>query len=285
MLVTAKNHTITYGEEPVGNGVTFEGFLNGEDVGVLGGTLVYDFSYEQFGNVGSSYTIAPKGYSSTNYTFNYVSAKLTVEQKEIGIAWSNTALTYNTKAQKPIAAATGLVNGDLCSITVSGEKTVVGSNYTATATVLSNANYKLPSNKTTLFSIAKAVVTVPTLSGSYTYNGKAQTVNVKGTNSLMNVSGTTKTNAGSYVVTVSLRDTANYKWNNGETKAQTLEWSIGKASLTVRASDKSITYGDAPGNNGVTYSGFATAIPASSLGGAIGIQRYNIYQHSEMSFL
>ena len=69
--------------------------------------------------------------------------------------WSNTSLTYNGSEQAPTATAEGLVNNDSCTVAVSGA-TDAGT-YTATATGLSNGNYKLPgSGTTTEFTINKA---------------------------------------------------------------------------------------------------------------------------------
>ena len=53
------------------------------------------------------------------------------------------------------------VGDDKCNVTVSGEQTDVGT-YTATATGLSNSNYKLPAQKTVTFEIVKAQREAPT---------------------------------------------------------------------------------------------------------------------------
>lgn len=59
---------------------------------VLGGTLDYDYSYTQFGGVGG-YTIMPSGLTSDNYDISFATGTLTVEQKTVGLDWSNTSLT------------------------------------------------------------------------------------------------------------------------------------------------------------------------------------------------
>lgn len=159
LTVAANNKTITYGDEPANNGVEYSGFVNSETESVLGGTLGYDYSYVQFGDVGSSYTITPKGLTSNNYEISFVAGTLTVEQKEVGLTWSSTPLTFNGAAQAPAAEATGTVNGDEISVTVSGEQTDAGTGYTATASGLTGAkagNYKLPDANTTTFAISKA---------------------------------------------------------------------------------------------------------------------------------
>ena len=84
------------------------------------------------------------------------SAKADITAITVGLEWSDTDLTYNGTEQKPTATATGVLEGDECAVTVSGGQTNAGENYTATAESLSNENYVLPDNKTTLFHIAKA---------------------------------------------------------------------------------------------------------------------------------
>ena len=89
-----------------------------------------------------------------------VSYTLTVAQKEVGIEWGTTTFTYDGKAHAPEATATGLVGSDKCSVTIDGAQTNAGS-YTATASALSNANYRLPADGvTTTFTIGKADATV-----------------------------------------------------------------------------------------------------------------------------
>ena len=85
-------------------------------------------------------------------------AEFTIEKKEVGLEWADTEFTYNGKAQKPAATATDLVDGDECDVIVAGAQTDTNAksgtdSYTATATGLSNDNYKLPDSKTTEFTI------------------------------------------------------------------------------------------------------------------------------------
>ena len=219
LTISAKDKTITYGDAPANDGVTYSGFTGTDDETVLGGTLAYDYSYAQYDDVGDDYTITPKGLTSNNYTITFANGTLTVnpkaatvtpedgqgktygeddttltysstglvngdvftgalsraagenvgtyaitqgtiananynitfttgktfkiDPKTVGITWGETLLTYSGAAQAPEATATGLEDGDDCHVIVTGAKTEVGS-YTATASSLDNANYKLP---------------------------------------------------------------------------------------------------------------------------------------------
>ena len=160
LTVTANNHTITYGDAPAGNGVTYSGFIGTEDESVLGGLLDYDYSYVQYGDVGDTYTITPKGLTSTNYNITFTSGSLAVTPKTVGIDWTDIDFTYNGSEQVPNATATGMVNSDDIGITVTGAQTNAG-NYTATASALTGNkkdNYKLPNGITQAFTISPKTI-------------------------------------------------------------------------------------------------------------------------------
>ena len=173
LTVTANNHSITYGDEPAGNGVTCEGFVGEESSAVLGGTLAYDFSYTRYGDVGNTYTIKPKGLTSSNYEITFSTGKLTVSPKEVGLTWSETTFPYDGSPHAPTATATGLVNGDKIGVTVSGAETNAG-DHTATASALTGTkkhNYKLPEDNTHTFTISpKRIGNGTTLADGYTLN-------------------------------------------------------------------------------------------------------------------
>ena len=174
LTVTANNHTITYGDAPAGNGVTCEGFVGEETSAVLGGTLAYDFSYTQFGDVGNTYTIKPKGLTSSNYEITFSTGKLTVSPKEVGLTWSETtSFPYDGSPHAPTATATELVNGDKIGVTVSGAETNAG-DHTATASALTGTkkhNYKLPEANAQSFTIMpKSIGDGTTLADGYTLN-------------------------------------------------------------------------------------------------------------------
>ena len=162
LSITAKPKTISYGDEPANDGVEYDSFADNEDASDLGGTLAYDYNYSQYGDVGS-YTITPYGLTATNYNITFAPGTLTVNQKEVGLTWSNYAgLVYNGSAQKPTCELTGVVNDDDVSVSVAGEQTNAGTGYEATASLTGEkaGNYKLPTPATKTFDIAKKTVTV-----------------------------------------------------------------------------------------------------------------------------
>ena len=183
LTVTAKPKTIIYGDAPANDGVTYSGFKGSDSASSLGGSLSYTYSYSRYGNVGNTYTITPGGLTSSNYNITFAAGTLTVNQKEVGLIWSDTSLTYNGSPQKPTANATGLVNGDVVEVTVTGEQTNAGDNYTATASVLTGdkaGNYKLPASNTQSFSINGASMSDEVSSTGYTgtYDATAHNITV-----------------------------------------------------------------------------------------------------------
>ena len=85
LTITAKDKTITYGDEPANDGVEYSGFVGEEGVSVLGGVLTYGYNYKK-GNKTGEYTITPGGLTADNYEINFVSGTLIVETKKTTFA-------------------------------------------------------------------------------------------------------------------------------------------------------------------------------------------------------
>ena len=164
-------------------------------------------------------TVTDANTTDTWYIWN-ASTTFTINQKEVGLTWTPdpATLTYNGVGQSPTATATGLIGSDPCTVTVdvsansgstlTGNDAINVGNYTATASALSNTNYKLPDERTQVFT-------------------------------------------------------------------------INKASLTITANDNNITYGDAPTNDGVGYSGFVNGETESVLGGVLAYE-YSYTQYGDV---
>jgi hypothetical protein len=252
----------TYGDEAA--------TLPSLNMGQLSGAAVtYSSSVQSVATVDNTGSVSIKGAGSTeiNASFagdDYVkpgsaSYTLTVNPKEVGLTWGTTSFIYDGSAHAPTATATGLVGNDACTVTVEGAKTDAGSNYIATASVLSNTNYKLPTDNTTTFSIAKAassVTTVPT-ANTLTYTGSAQALVTAGAasggtmqysldNQTFAETVPTGTNVGSYTVFYKVVGDANHENAEGGqvvvtiAKADAVNSDLSFASATATA-----TYGDA----------------------------------------
>lgn len=81
LTVTAESRNMTYKDEPPVYSSTFEGFVNGENIEVLGGTLSYECAYAAGSDV-AEYEIIPSGLTAENgnYEITYLPGRLTVVQ-------------------------------------------------------------------------------------------------------------------------------------------------------------------------------------------------------------
>ena len=274
LAVTANAKTITYGDAPANDGVTYSGFVAGEDENNLSGTLAYAYDYTQYGNVGN-YTITPSGLTSSNYDITFNAGTLQVNPKEVGLTWDNNTFTYDGNAH-PAATATGLVNGDQINVTVSGTETDVGNNYTATATGLTGtqaANYTLPAANTQAFEITGATLaTFAVTLADWTYGGTAATPVVTGNDGNgtvsftysddgVNFSSTVPTAAGSYTVKAEVPAAGNYAAGTA-----TDTFAILPATITVTAEATTQVYGDQPSRIAYTVSGLVNGEPEGNAG-------------------
>lgn len=89
--------------------------------------------------------------------------------------------------------------------------------------------------------VERGTISVPTVSGSLTYNGQAQSPILTGYDAdKMVLSGDTSgTNAGSYTAVVT--PTAQYKWADGSTEAKDIQWSIDKATPSITFDPESVS--------------------------------------------
>ena len=87
----------------------------------------------------------------------------------------------------------------------------------------------------------KTISTVPSQSGSLTYNGGSQSPTWNNYNTAqLTIGGTTTgTNARSYTATFTPK--SNYRWADGTTTAKSVSWSIGKAAGSLSISPTSMT--------------------------------------------
>ena len=95
LIITAKYHSILYGNAAANNGVTYSGFVNGEDESVLEGTLTYTYKNDK-GDYGEGndapsyyqntpYQITPKGLTSNNYEITFVPGVLDVAPVHVSV--------------------------------------------------------------------------------------------------------------------------------------------------------------------------------------------------------
>lgn len=114
LTVTATDHSITYGDAPAANGVTYSGFVNNESEAVLGGALTYTFTYSQFDDVGNSYRITPGGLTADNYAIRFAPGTLAVTPESLTAADITATLerTAYAPTENPITPSVTVSHGD-----------------------------------------------------------------------------------------------------------------------------------------------------------------------------
>lgn len=123
---------------------------------------------------------------------------------------------------------------DTNKMTIGGDTSGTNAgDYTATFTPTSNYKWSDGSTgaKEVKWTIISVLVSIPSQSGTLTYNGSAQTPkwqNFDNENSSVSVSA--KTNAGEYTATFTLKKGM---WTDGTTAAKTIKWTIGRATIAA----------------------------------------------------
>ena len=136
-----------------------EGLVSGDDLKITVSGAETDANTD-----GGSYT-ATAAITGGEDMGNYVLAadatvEFTIAPKSIGVEWTNTEFTYDGTAHKPTATATGLEEGDSLTLIVMTDAQMNAGSYTATVEAFEQGNYKLESDSTQTFTIAKADLTV-----------------------------------------------------------------------------------------------------------------------------
>lgn len=196
-------------------------------------------------NAGTYYVKA--SISETDYyAAGEATASFEITKKTVGVKWSDTEFVYDGTSKQPTATATGLIDGDICDVAVSGLATDAGT-YTAKAENVTNSNYQLPADVETVYVIRKAdpvYITVPEAKQDMVYNGTNQNLISEGkTNDgtlmykLEDGEWTTELptglNAGDYTLFYKIVGDSNH---NDSAESQ-LTITIAKAPVTITAND------------------------------------------------
>ncbi len=141
-------------------------------------TSEYRVTYSDNTNAGTG-KVTVTNVDGGNYTVPTKVFSFTIEQRVATLSWSATSLTYNGSEQVVTANVTNLVASDACDVTsYTGNAATTVGNYTATATALSNDNYKLPADASHSWKIVAQAIDPSALdieTYNVTYNGLDQT--------------------------------------------------------------------------------------------------------------
>lgn len=161
-----------------------------------------------------------------------------------------TALAYTGDAQTLINAGTTAdgtmqysTDGTNYGTTIStGEN---AGEYTVWYKVAGDSNHSDTTPESVGVTIAKAKVEIPAADPTqFTYSGEEQTYTLAASG-LYTVAGNVRKSAGTYTVTVTLKDAENYVWSDNMATAKTFDFAIAKAPVTVIVKDKSAYIYDA----------------------------------------
>ena len=214
----------------------------------------YAVSYDNNVNAGeNTATVTITDNANGNYTVSG-SAKFSIAKAGSACTAPTpiTALTYTGKAQPLINAGT-TDDGTMQYSTDGtnyGTTIPIGENageYTVWYKVAGNGNHSDTTPASVSVTIAKAKVEIPAADPTqFTYSGEEQTYTLAASD-LYTVADNVRKSAGTYTVTVTLKDTENYVWSDNTDAAKTFDFVIAKAPVTVTVKDKSAyTYDAVP---------------------------------------
>ena len=237
LTIKANDNTIVYGDTASDKGVTYSGFVNGENESVLGGELTYIFSYT-LGSGTGLYIITPEGKTSGNYDITFTTGTLTVEPREVTLTWYNYENRTYDDGKYVFATAGNLLEADAGKVVVelSGNAANASGTFTAIAERLTGDkadNYKLPTTGLTQeYTIGRAEQTLTfekTGDQSVTYGN---TLENPATNNRADGSSVTYTSSDPNVATVD---------ENGTVTAR----NVGTTTITATAAAVTGKYSEA----------------------------------------
>ena len=269
LLVTANSTVIDYGTAPMDDGVSCQGFVNDEGIDDLGGTLTYDHTYRQFGDV-DEYTITPGGLTSGNYDISFLPGTLEVRPRTVTLTWHNTeGRIYADDEGAITATVSNAVNGDRIGVTVTGGELTAGT-HTAAATGLTGdkaKNYQLSTvdaDRTVQYTVAQAAQTL-------TFAQQGSLTRTYGDDAFSNAASNNRRDGGSITYASSRESVATVASDGtvtihaaGEatitaTAAETANYQQSAASYTLRVSPKGVTITGLQAES-KTYDGTAAAV-------------------------
>lgn len=221
-------------------------------------SMTGDTSKVNAGNYTTTFTPKP-GCAWWDGTAESKNASWSISKAAIAIPTAeDTELDYTGASQHP-----EWENYDPDKITIGGDTAATDEGeYQTTFTPKENYQWtdSTTETKTISWSIKAGQISVPTVSGTLTYNGTIQSPVWSGYDTTkMTIGGQTAgVNAGAYTATFTPK--TNYEWTDGTTAAKEVVWNIGKAVpvLTVSPASVELTSDSDTKTSAVTYNGDGT---------------------------
>lgn len=262
------------------------------------GVTIKEYKNNVYTNVGHYTASVSFNYDEVNYNEPVVdSFAWDIEKAPLNVKAKNATITFGEPATHNGVVYTGFVNGETESVL--GGELLFGygmyraganvSTYPIAPTGLASNNYAISYTNGSLV-VNKATYSYDEINwvytAPYTYASAVQKPTVTGVPTYVNyeivsrLSGNIdeSINAGSYTATFTVSDFTNYDFT-GEVPTQ--DYVIGKAELSVTARNHTITYTDAPANDGVVCSGFKGSDNLSIFAGQEFVYDYDYAQNDD----
>jgi autotransporter-associated beta strand protein len=261
LTITAENKSIIYGETP-NYTCTMTGFVNSESVSSLTGSPSYSVTKVSVGT--RAITVSAGTLVSDKYSFTFVQGSITIDSATLTITPDNKTITYGTTPVFSYSVS-GLVNNEVAwggsGVIYGGSPVYSVDNYNVGEHAIvmrkggmGTSNYRLVFNNSGKLTVNKAILDVTAEDKTMTYGDALPSFTfnlagfVNGDNASV-VSGTPDFSSESNPAV------GNYsiKATKGSLSANNYDFNfidgyltVGNASLTLTADDKTITYGETP---------------------------------------
>jgi hypothetical protein len=165
LTITANNASSTYGSGLPTLGVSYSGFVSGDNPNSLTTPPTVTTTATAASPVGS-YPTTASGAADPNYTITYIDGTLSISPANLTITANNASMVYGAAVPALSASYSGFVNGDDASslttpptLTTTADATSPAGTYPITASAAVDANYNISYHPGTM-TIGKAPLTV-----------------------------------------------------------------------------------------------------------------------------
>ena len=171
----------------------------------------YTVAYSNNTNAGTATaTVTFTGNYSGTATGTFTIAPMTIES----LTWTSDTFYYDKTEKTVTATATGLIEGDEATVTVTGGKQTAIGSYIATATAISNPNYKLADGLTHPFTIKNAIESISVVAIVSGQAGESKTITATVDGLTIKLTGTMKENES---LELTINGAKYYVANNADT--------------------------------------------------------------------
>jgi arylamine N-acetyltransferase len=278
LTITADNKSKGYGAALPVFTASYAGFVNGDTPASLDVPVTLTTTATAASPVGA-YPIEASGAADLNYTIHFVNGTLTVTRAVLTITADDKSKVYGAPAPTLTASYSGFLAGDTPAsletpVTLSVDvntNSPVGT-YPIVASGATSPNYTIVFVNGTLTVTRKALTItavnqlkvygapLPTLTAIYNGFVNGETAAVLDTPLVLATTATASSPVGTYPITATGASDANYSITmTGATLT------VSPAALSVRAADKTMTYGGTVPALTITYSGFVNGDTAANL--------------------